>query len=391
MLNRKVRIDFDAKKTFTFSVVSYLVLSTYSFPQSPVLNLGDLMIAFGILMCVLQNGLTYFSINTGMLPWIGLLLGRLCLGIIFEDVNGAVIINTLHSLWALCVLCIFVPSYFDLELGKKQLRIIMLCASGIVILQYIGMHFGLYLDGRIPYFIANTAYFDNMHQRPFAFFSEPSTFGWQAMIYLITELFGKKINKKTMCYAIITIVAVFMTKSSAGYIFIAMTAGLWVIFELPCYKRNKIQNFIIIFPVLIVLALLVLSSMDGVEYFIQHIFGNNGEIWGNGITQRTDGNSQLWNLMMQGSVKGFIFGQGMVELEAFSGGVARSVAFWGLVGIIIMGFNQMQFFIKTNVQGKALLICHWIYNFLGACLVGVYPLVYMPFVLMNKPQKECSS
>lgn len=380
-------------RIFTFSLTSYVVLYSYYFYEGFPICIGDIFLLISLLLCLgyLSKNHLKIKVNKIMIVWLMVIMFSLFRSIFTNGLSTAVLLNYLHTIFAFFVLAFFISDCFNCSLAIRQYRIIVLVASLIVIIQYLLMKIkGLYVMGTLPFLYIPSSYFDAFHPRPFAFFSEPSTFAFASSVYMCLEMFNCKLTVRKSLYIFLVMIASLLTKASTGVVLPVIVFLLFVIIELIHYSQKSIKNMLILGAGVGCLLVLILVTSGGLTFFISHIFDfSSGSISiGPGASGRISGVYHLMENLCNNDLFSLLFGLGMLELDFFVGGIFRLLTYYGVSGLVIIHLCLLVLFKNADRCGKALILVNWIYNLFAATYVGVFPLVFMPYII-QKAEENC--
>lgn len=366
---------------FTATVVFYPLLLLVSVIGS--LKLGDiLMIAVCLLMSVrilLDGGKIRLSLM--IMCWILYVCALFILQVIRLPLNMENVEDMAHYVFTMIIIACFVPGYFDKATGMKMLRILVMSNAVLIIIQYAVMIvFNIYILEKVPSFYGGTtrAYFDINHPRPFGLFAEPAAFAWTAVIYLALELFAKKKNSKTVFCLFVTAMAMILSKSATAIALLGFVCGIWFIKKMLVYKKGKV--YFVVGILAFVLFVIVLIKSGGLNFFIEHIYNAELHSVSRGVTGRVGTLGKAFSTKEKG-LGTILFGQGIVQLTEYYSGLGRQAVFWGYVGIVF-NYSVCLLLLKKNRTGENMvIILACIYNSFAACMVGIAPLLWMPYVV----------
>lgn len=386
-----------SKKRMTFLFTSVLAL----YPLLLMINvtgplrLGDFLLIILSFITIIQSisEKEIWSVNIPLVFISLYVLFIFVLNLMIHPIEPANIIDLFHYLYALLLIAFVVPNYFDTEIGFKALRILTVSNSIIIIVQYTFMKtFGVYLLEFMPrlFDCSTRAYFDIDHPRPFGLFSEPSAFAWTAVIYLTLELFRKGFKMQRGIAISVTLLAMIFSKSASAIALLSIIFVYWGLHKLLKEELHK-GNFFILSILLITAILIVLIRSGGLTFFIEHIYDTKSNSVSRGMLGRVGTLFDSFSCKDK-SLREILFGNGIVQLYEYHSGISRLVSYWGYVGVILNYICCFSFFKKAIspqiTEKNILIILACIYNIFSAIMVGVGPLLWMPYILGFKKEEQ---
>lgn len=211
----------------------------------------------------------------------------------------------------------------------------------------------------------------NMGKRCTSFFGEPAHYATYVLGYLSISLFRSSKNKaKNIILNVFLSIGILLSTSLTGIILMVIMWITWCIVSV----RRKLRTVFLLITSFVVLFYL-LRNTYAVSYFIREM--NSG-------AQATGRFSGYSYLLKQKSILNIIFGRGMVSIpdRQYFAGYASIYYYFGLVGLILFCSALVMVYTRTSSRSsKGLLLCLALLSTGTEVIMGIYILVFVPFIL----------
>lgn len=368
---------------FTMLLCSYSILQVYYIKIENIhISLADICMLLILPVSIIAFNFYCFKIN---LPTLVLLLlsgFQLLFLYTFSRLDSGTIVNTVHFILVLFVLCFFIRNIYNTKYGIKFVIIISVVSSIYLILQFILLKvFNIYISGQVDFLASRTAVTGRI--RPFSFFSEPAAFGFYATYGLATCLFTNKESDKRKKWLIVIItVALLISMSTTSIGLMIVVWMLWIFDFLKNNNKIKVKYLLIVF--LSFLILLILGwRLNIFKTIYEHTFeGLSSGKMANGLSGRIGNLSYAWNYHTKIASKWF--GVGIVDLDYFIPAFARIYIYYGIIGYLIFGFFFAVCYKNTGKLGKVYIIITMVAALFSDSIFGAQMFTYMPIVMSEK-------
>lgn len=270
----------------------------------------------------------------------------------------------------------FLIPHFDYVSGIKYVNLTAVFVSLYGLLQIAVYPSGRILPTELPLFVPyRNAYAEMLRLEEYGFelrirslFGEPSELCSYLILPLTINLFTDNKNKYSLFLAFLYSAVCVVSKSSTGIIIVVF---LWTVYFFRVFRERKKES-ILILPVFFIGAAAAYGS--GIwSYFMNRTFGN-------GLSGSTRFASIQTMFDAGKSVKGFLFGAGMAETDAFLPGFARLFYWLGAAGILLYFVYLFSILCGSFKEQKYIWLIYFILNIGSSLLMGSFALPYMCFM-----------
>ncbi len=364
----------------TFSIVFYPIIELI---KVGTINLGDIFMLFSVIILI-----PFIDINICERHLKPILLYSIIHFIFFGYLQYDLITSFFHYIFFLIIIIWYVPNFIEKDTLYYFFRFMILINGCIIIAQYILMKgFDFYLFGERSLFAnGNVAYFDSLHPRPFGIFSEPSSFAFSGVIFLTLLLFN---NEKIKFFdTIIIVLSLVFCKSASGIVL-----GLIIFFlyffktiKRKLKKSRKKGKILFIFLLSIIVITVIFVKSGGFIFFLSHIYDFENGRMSQAMMNRIGDLSICFKI--NNNIITALFGRGYIEIESdYTPGITRQIVYGGLVGTLIFYYCIIKQLHKVSTFVTILLFICILYNFFSSTMVGIGPLLWMPFCIVQEQQK----
>jgi hypothetical protein len=364
----------------------------YQFIGASLFTVADLglfiLLPIGIIK-LLRVRLHIHSVVMSMLMFI--LLHFLLYVLLFRSLADGVLGTTLHFLFALGVLAVFVPHFFDFNYGMRIMKFVVLFSSFVLIAQFILYHgLGYYLSVDLPFLSGVRSWEYNVDtgvaNRFRAFFSEPAAFSTYICMFLALYLFTKRESIREYVTAIIVTIAVILAGSSTG---LALIAIIWVIwfFRYRKYATQKLREFLPLILIIGIGLIFVVELQTGMlEKSINHVatFGPDGISFERGWNGRVGSALSVFDFE-ELTISEILFGKGMLgSTNVFLPSFSRFFLFFGATGFVFLTGCYLLLFLKSKGVKRIVMLLIIFCGFFSGQLLGVSLAGFLPFVIVGE-------
>lgn len=380
---------------FTLFLILYPITGLYATPLQSV-SIADFILIISIpflfLMLIKLNRKVKDTISFPMLGLLIFLIFHLLMCIPFVG-SGSLFDITMSSfryILYLLALALFIKTYFNWNVGLKQLRFVSVGVSCYLILQYLLYTFlGIYLPGTIPFLNFMSSSINDIYHsynlghtiRVCSVFAEPSHFSTYVILFLMIDLLIPKKQFIEYVDSIIISIALFLSKSSAGIIMCLLVWLFWLLTKILLQENIK-RKLSFLIGIMISLPIIVFSIINTslFQSFLERTY-SDGHL-GNAALGRV-GNVSIENFISDSSVYHIFLGYGLINLEDYLPGLARWIYSYGCVGLMVLLIILSVVFIKSDKIQRTILIFFLILNLGTEVMLGYYILLYYPFLLIT--------
>lgn len=333
---------------FTCVCILSPILRVYVFKEIEFTVWCLFIIVIGLIWKVWkQNG--KIRVVPAMWPVILLLMSHM----IYILVTGGNILAMLHYLFYTSVVFLFMPQFFDKELGFRVYRFVVLVSCAFAMVQFAVVKIaGYYISGVFP-ISPVYSYAQELNGgmiaagasvRPRSFFAEPSDFGAFVGIYLLLLLLAKKkLTRKDIWGAGFVSLGLVCTISSTGILLMLVA---WAGYAVKVIISNKYTRTTTI--------LLLIMLMGGIGFLFTDIFALFAQRTFQLATQPggTMGRISGYGVLLDVSnitVTELVLGHGLSIADKFLPGWAAILWYFGIVGILAY-VSMLYSFYKKSVN-----------------------------------------
>ncbi len=279
------------------------------------------------------------------------------------------------------MVCVFMTnSKFDLSYFKKTIYVVSWCASIFLFYQYIAFNvFGKVVLGQIKWLpVYLEAYtkldYDRIYSyyfRPCSFFLEPAIFAQYIVVAVSSILFlDIDKNKKHIISAIVFIIAILMTTSAQGVLYISLILIVYFILKM----KNKVRA-IMISGFVILLSFLSYEFIEPVKMAVDRLSNDNAS------SARLSSYSYCFSMDIIHLAFGY--GYGMTANNEYMASCAYIWYGCGIIGLIIT-FGVFVAFYKhsNNLCAKVICLLYFM-MFFGAGIYYNYMLFWYFAVILS--------
>lgn len=378
------------RKIYTWLLILFVILSLYS------INIMTFTVADAILLALFPiYFLDAFRKNQIKIHFpltfctFYIIIHMFLMMLLFNSFE--IFMPTMRFVGYLLFVAIFARSYFDINLGKKLLKYISIISTVYLIIQFIFMnYFNYYLTGFIPWlpldsqnlYTLNEQFYSISFNRPRSFFQEPAHYASFVLVYFSIGLFD---NPRKNYFGLLIIgIGLIISGSLTGIITAIGLLLLKVIKLIRKLPRKKISaNFLVVSFVLSI-GTIIVTNTTAFNYALYRLFESDQAYIG-----RLGNYSEILTVH-KGSIIGFLFGHGMVELNNFIPAFPRIFVFFGILGVIAFLLYMILLIISTKGYKRAVLITLLISIIGTEIILGKFILLYLPFIINygNPPKKK---
>lgn len=369
----------------TILLVLYPMISVYNSPVG-TLCLADTMLIMVLPLAIIKLfSVKYVRINKILLFFTVFVIANFVIVMITITQEPLRILrNQAHFALVLTILTIIVPNFFDGAFGIKLLCYSSYISSVYLLLQIGCNHiFNVYLKAHVSFLQANIS--ENGHIRPFAFFSEPATFGFYNAVGLATILMIRPFEeKKNKVIAMITSLAMLLSLSTTA-VALLVIIWIWYLFKSGklCGKNQTIKkSTILIILIMVILFIIADSKIHIIAFIYEHVVPVEGQKMAGGVSGRL-GNIKSIGVDYSISQLSKIIGLGMIDLKAFIPGIARVYVYFGYIGCGVVGCIFLMLFQSAGSYGKLLLLLAISNSFFADSIFGLAMFGYIQYVICD--------
>lgn len=279
------------------------------------------------------------------------------------------------------MLCVFLTkSKFNLYYFKKTIYIVSWSASIFLFFQYIAFNvFGRVILGQIKWLpiyleLYTKLDYDRMYSyyfRPCSFFLEPAIFAQYIVVALSSVLFlEKEKDRKYIVSAIVFVVAMLMTTSAQGVLYLVLIFGMYFVVKM----KNKAKALLISGTVAII-SLISYQFIKPIRLAVDRLSNNNA------TSARMSSYNYCFSLDVVHMVFGY--GYGMTANNEYMPSCAYIWYGCGIIGVIIT-FAIFAEFYKNSKNLCAKVICLlYLMMFFGASIYYNYMLFWYFAVILS--------
>lgn len=381
------------KKLYTISVILSPLLMLY---KSPVgfMDFGTFFIILTIILniCSLHNQLNICFPNEWILYILYIIVGTgIALLITFNYVVVIALIPRIakNILYVLILLTSYKNNIFDIALGKKLYKILVLISTFYIYVQtFAAKIMNTIFWGYIPGLVWKKSYVqdilltDPRAFRPSSFFYEPSHYFIFVFLALVLYMFEKK---KCGIYKLFSAIfisgGIVLSASSMGILFVALIWLYWIIWQL--FSNRFGDRTELIFIVICFLGLITASLLLRIPWIVNaltRVF-DLGYTGGNAIIGRGMGYYEITQMPLANLIFGY--GYGNVGNNYYPSLVFNFLSM-GIIGIVFTFY--IYFKIYHRCQSGVPKLAFMIYIalcFYSEIFMSLYLLFFMSF-FMNK-------
>lgn len=370
---------------FSLFIVLYPILNRYK-TSIPILTLSEVILLIFWSIRLLQVN-RKIKIVSSVLPFTVYLLIRAVMS--YCEIDNYEIVDTVGSTLRVFYLyasfVILVPSFFNTNKATKYLRIVSWIIGIYAILQIVLAQIGIFLSSYLPFLspydggeldIVNSEkyFYYGIQFRPTSFLNEPAALSVYLILPMIISLFKSRVKTRSDIFSVIlySVVCV-ISLSSTG---IMMVTLIWIIYLFYYVKSNKIGA--IVLSVAFLSSFLFFVNSDLYKYFLNRTFHGNIS---NGLAYSTRFNSidNMWE--NSNSVKGILFGGGLVGLNSYLPGLQRIYSCLGLIAVVLFLAFLTKEFSHVNITKRLIILAYIILNIGTEIALGCFALYYMSFFI----------
>ena len=300
--------------------------------------------------------------------------------------------STLRVFYIYASFMFLVPAFFNIDKAIMYLRIISWIIGIYAILQIIMAQNGIFLSSYLPFLapydggeldlVNSEKYFYYGFQfRPTSFLNEPAALCVYLILPMIVSLFkpGSKTRSDIFSVILYSVVCI-ISLSSTG---IMMVTLIWIIYLIYYLRSNTIGA--IVLSVALLSAFIFFLNSDLYKYFLNRTFHGN---IANGLAYSTRFNSvnNMWE--NSNSIKGILFGGGLVGLNSYLPGLQRIYSCLGLIAVVLLLAFLIREFIHVDITKRLIIVIYIILNIGTEIALGCFALYYMAFFVNSNFEVE---
>lgn len=360
-------------KLYTIFAVSFPLLSLYGIGISTV-TIADFVLLLLFPFLLLEN-------NWKKLSW-GLLLFLLYILFqysFFAIVYETTLLKTLRYSCYVAFLALFSGTYFLFDYGVRVLKLLSVCATFFLCIQYLFFHFlGIYIPGYLTFLpimrddlvaFSNIVGLDGGDMRMRSFFAEPAHYA-QYIVCCIALLLWKG----KFCYNAFLFLGVFISGASTGLL------SCCLLFVIAVIKKWRMKMKPLIWFLFFIAGMLIMYILSSMEFYNTAIMKLSDE---RAIMGRFGGLATL--IAMRYTNVELWFGHGFNPLSEFLSGYLMLFYYLGIVGLSMYLFICLyKLFSVDAFDKKVLLLLFFFLNVGTEVVMGPFLVLYFSFIISKK-------
>ena len=282
-----------------------------------------------------------------------------------------ILIKYTHLLCFIFIIALFRNNFLNNDWDSSPFILVALISSGFLILQFIFFNFtGIEIYGVLEMYRTNIT---NDITRPSSFFVEPAHFCRYCVLPLFLILFEDN-SKNRMFKAIFISIAIILSKSSIGYISLALIWVLWLINVLHDKKisYNKVLKSLSLIVPAIIICIKMSSKFELFNFVLEHISGLD-------MKEITSGNVRIFRGFWIWKEEPFLnklFGVGFANVRTFlinneirtifdgmlecgneyMSAISYILVMNGIIGLVIFLYALWYLFLRADNKKKILIL-----------------------------------
>ncbi len=376
------------KKLFTFIIVIFPILGAYITPI-PSITISDMLLLAIIPFIIIEmfKDRKKIKLNMGMGIIFLYTLIQLLVITIFCDSEyvDKLLLPTVRLIVYFGIIALFSKSYFDIELGKRLLKIFAMFATYFLIIQVIFFYiFHIYIPGNIPGLqepkvmeLYNNAMENATSGRLRSIFLEPSAYAMYVALALGIELFKEEKNDKKAI--LILTLGLLLSASSTGVIMVAIMYIIYIFKNLSKLSKKAVRRLIALFFIAIVI-LTIFMQTQAFKIFYNRTFVDKGAV---------KGRFGSYGVVLEGLNNiNLVFGRGIFKMNIYIPTIPRIFLYYGIIGAIFFIAVSIRNFIKLKGIQWIVWLILFVLMFPTEIFFGKYVLLYIPFMNEIKGENE---
>ena len=387
------------KRFFTTILIIFSILMMYASPVKAISYADFLLLClYPILIIDLikkeKKGVKIIIYSPLFVVFLYVLFQFLFLLVFKDKIYIEEVLNrTIHYLFYLFTLMIFVKNYFDYTFGYRFFKIFALISSIYLIIQYfLYLFFAYDLSGMLPVKMMIETVNDSgirsiaaASNRPRSFFIEPSAYALFVCFFLSLELYKKNNSKiNGFIVEIICSFGILLSGSSLGIILCSLIWGVFIIKSTNIFSKKANLKVIVILMICIPVIVFIYIKSPFYDFFIDRMFSDNGEL-GQSAIGRFGGYGIVFNFQNSTNFE-IVFGKGMRDYlnNQYIPALPRIFFYYGLMGYIVYGIAIYLMIKKADERSRFLILIMIIASIGGDAFFGAYLMQTIPFISNSK-------